>query len=110
MKSITTLTSVVLITFLIIGCSPQQDQPSSVQTVNGTYIYTETGGVHSSITISDSNWYGALKICTHCDTERQSGFVRDNKLYDSSGYIQVGTISNGTVRMRLGSGTATHKK
>lgn len=102
--------STLFILLLAIGCSPQQNEASSIQTNNGTYTYTETGGVYSTIRISDSNWYGSLKICNNCDTERQTGVVRDNKLYDESGFIQVGTISNGSVRMNLGSGTATHKK
>ena len=110
MKPYTQLLSTLLIVLLVAGCTPQQDRPSSLQTINGTYTYTETGGVQSSITITGSNWCGSLKICAHCDTERQSGVVRDNKLYDSSGSVQVGSISNGTVRMRMGTGTATHRK
>lgn len=104
-----------IILLIIVGCNQQQEESNKVQTtitqtVNGTYTYTETGGVYSSVTIMDSNWYGSLKICDYCDSERESGVVRDNTLYDSSGFVQVGTVSNGTLRMRMGTGTATHRK
>jgi len=115
MNNNTHILSSFLILLIVVGCNQQKEEPRKLQMtsshpVNGTYTYTENGGVYSSVTISGSYWYGSLKICTHCDTEQQSGTVQNNILYDSSGFIQVGTIGNGNVRMSLGSGIATHTK
>lgn len=82
--------------------------------VNGTYTYSESN-VESKVVISGSRWTSELCILPpYCDVERDFGSINDNRLYDSSGYMEVGKINVSgrtvTVSLLTGNGTMTHRK
>ena len=66
--------------------------------INGTYIWNLTmPGPVSKVEISGLSWSSELCIPTdtswNCDIERNSGSIRDNRLYDAGGYMEVGEIN-----------------
>ena len=106
---------------LILGCgsseSSSSSSPSSPSSAsspspspNGTYTYTESGGVLSVVTVSGARWSSSLKICEYCDKSYSSGIVKDGKLYDSSGFVEVGSVSGSSLSMRMPNGYMTHRK
>ena len=66
---------------------------SSSSSPNGTYKYSD-GDTELSITIIGNMWSGTSKLCLYCDVEYDNGVLKGNKLYDSSGYIEVGYTDN----------------
>ena len=82
--------------------------------VNGTYTYSGSS-VESTVLISGSSWTSEFCIMPpYCDVERDYGSIRDNRLYDSSGFMEVGRINvNGrtvTVSLSTANGEMTHRK
>lgn len=70
---------------------------------NGRYAF-ERGQTSGSIQVSGSSWFGNFKLCYNCKSEFQSGKVRGNSLYDSSGYIEIGYYSQNSITTVVGSG------
>ena len=66
---------------------------SSSSSPNGTYKYSN-GDTELSITIIGNMWSGTSKLCLYCDVEYDNGVLKGNKLYDSSGYIEIGYTDN----------------
>ena len=66
---------------------------SSSSSPNGTYKFSN-GDTELSITIIGNMWSGTSKLCLYCDVEYDNGVLKGNKLYDSSGYIEIGYTDN----------------
>ena len=97
---------------LLFGCDSPGDVGSSEasSSPNGKYTYTESGGVESVVTVSGARWSSTLKLCDFCDKDYESGVVKNGKLFDSSGFMEVGSISGEKLVMRTASGNITHRK
>jgi len=96
--------------FLACGSSGSGSSSSFSSSPNGRYTYTESGGVESIVTVSGSSWSSTLKLCDYCDKDYESGIVKDGKLYDSSGYVEIGSVSGSSLTMRTANGNMTHRK
>ena len=74
------------------GCSCNSGSSSydSEPDYDGTYYWEDFQSSHS-ITISGDTWMGEANI--YGEESYDSGYVKDNKLYDDSGYYVIGTIS-----------------
>jgi hypothetical protein len=97
---------------LFFGCDSSGGAGSSASSSspNGRYTYTESGGVESIVTVSGTGWSSTLKLCDYCDKDYESGIVKDGKLYDSSGYVEIGSVSGSSLTMRTANGNMTHRK
>ena len=89
------------------------EKEKEVVDVNGTYSYTEPN-VESKVTISGARWSSEFCLLPPwCDVEREFGVIKDGRLYDSSGYLEVGKINvTGqivTVSLTTANGYMTHR-
>lgn len=102
--------SILLLSCGSSGDSGSSGSSSSSSSPNGRYTYTESGGVESVVTVSGTSWSATLKLCDYCDKSYESGIVKDGRLYDSTGYVEVGSISGSSLTMRSAAGNMTHRK
>ena len=82
---------------------------SSSSSPNGTYKYSN-GDTEVSITIIGNMWSMTSKLCLYCDVEYVNGVFKGNKLYDSSGYIEVGYTDNNYLSVKYASQVVTLTK
>jgi hypothetical protein len=103
----------------------QDNQPSQSADINSQEIINETSGVYLfedescsiSFLISDDSWQSEFTIKTGLGSEYDSenteydiGLVQGNSLYEESGNIEIGKISNGTITTTLGEKYVVLKK
>ena len=116
--------SIRLITlFFLCSCSNgssdnqsfKSNQSKSIS-LAGVYSYADSS-VKSTITVSGSRWSGKLVIITgfgssydNSNASYSSGIVKDGKLYDDSGYIELGSVNGTSLTMPIGSSRVTHYK
>lgn len=79
------------------------ESSNTPETIDGTYSYSDDSGAFE-ISIFGNQWSGKTLIKSGMDEEYdnqnaqyESGVVKDNNLYDSSGLSQIGYVSNGTI-------------
>jgi hypothetical protein len=84
--------------------------------VDGTYKYSDSGG-SSVVTVSGNRWSGKTVINSgfgssydNGQAQYSNGVVKNGKLYDSSGYVQLGTVDDYSLEIAIGSNMATHYK
>ena len=94
----------------------QSSKPNKQKSINGVYSYADSSA-KSTITVSGSRWSGKLVIITgfgssydNSNASYSSGIVKDGKLYDDSGYIELGSVSGTSLTMPIGSSRVTHYK
>ena len=82
----------------------------------GIYSYADASA-KSTITVSGSRWSGKLVIITgfgssydNSNASYSSGIVKDGKLYDDSGYIELGPVNGTSLSIPIGSSRVTHYK
>ncbi len=93
------------------GCGESSSSSSSSSSSpNGTYTYTESGGVENTITVNGTSWVGTMKLCDYCDKSYESGTVKGNNLFDSSGMVKIGSISGSSLSTSLGGSSVTLRK
>ena len=75
------------------------------KTNNGTYS-KETRDGKMTVTISGNSWRGKTVIKTgfgdaydNQNAQYDRGLVKGNDLYDESGYVKIGSVSDNSVRM-----------
>lgn len=78
-------------------------QPKKPKSNNGTYTY-ETSDGYLTLTIRGNSWSSKFVIRTgfgeaydNQNAQYDRGLVNGNDLYDSSGYVKIGSVSNGRV-------------
>nr|AOE11552.1 hypothetical protein [uncultured bacterium] len=86
--------------------STTKSKPTSV---NGKYSYSEPNLIWI-INVYGSSWSGESKFCQYCDVEFARGIVKGNKLYDPSGYIDIGYISGNTLYFQVPTGIVEFSK
>ena len=86
------------------------------ETIDGTYTYSDNSGAFE-ISIFGSQWSGKTTINSgmgeeydNQNAQYESGVVKDNNLYDSSGLSQIGYVSNGTISTTIGGQRITLRK
>ena len=79
--------------------------------VNGTY--TNSSG-ESSIIVSEASWSGKIVIETgfgsaydQQNAQYSNGIIKDDDLYDESGYMKIGYINNNSLTTTLGGQSIT---
>ena len=79
----------------------QETQESSAheESIDGVYSYTEPN-FEAIITISGSSWSGRTSL--YSSTEYDRGLVNGTDLYDESGFVRIGYVSNGRIVTSLG--------
>jgi hypothetical protein len=114
--------SIVMFTFFAFGCGGSDGSGSSSKSsytttsINGTYKYSDSGG-SSTVTVSGNTWSAKSVINSgfgssydNSQAQYSNGVVKNGKLYDSSGYVQVGSVDGSSLEIAIGSGMATHYK
>ena len=116
-KSIVFLCSIYLVT----SCTDVNNNSSGTtnesSSVNGVYTY-DGNDATSRVTVSSNSWSGKVIIKTgfgedydNSSASYSNGKVKDGKLYDESGYIELGSANGSTLTISVGSaGTLTHYK
>ena len=97
----------VILFFGLMMFSCANDSASSANTtetqtsdsIDGTYSYEETDFL-TSITIRGSRWTG--KTTLYGSSEYDSGLMKGNDLYDSSGLVEIGYVSGKTISTSMG--------
>jgi len=94
----------------------QSSKPNKQKSINGVYSYADSS-VKSTITVSGSRWRGKLVLITgfgssydNSDASYSSGIVKDGKLYDDSGHIELGSVNGTSLTRPIGSSRVTHYK
>ncbi len=109
-----------ILTFFLCSCGGGSSESGSSghqqKSINGTYTYSDNSA-ESSVVVSGSTWYGTLVIKTgisdsydNSNASYSSGIVRDGKLYDDSGYIELGSVNGSSLTIPVGSSRVTHYK
>jgi hypothetical protein len=118
-----------IIAFMVIGCRNNSsneniDQSaisnSSVETIseniNGTY-YLENNSVSLEITVSGNTWVGKTLIKTGFgdaydseNAEYQNGIMKENNLYDDSGYVKIGYVHGSSLTTTVSGQSVTLSK
>ena len=114
--------SILMFTFFAFGCGGSDGSGSSsnssytTTSINGTYKYSDSGG-SSTVTVSGNTWSAKSVINSgfgssydNGQAQYSNGVVKNGKLYDSSGYVQVGSVDGSSLEIAIGSGMATHYK
>mgnify|MGYP001209762500 CR=1 FL=1 len=114
--------SILMFTFFAFGCGGSDGSGSSSKSsytttsINGTYKYSDSGG-SSTVTVSGNTWSAKSVINSgfgssydNSQAQYSNGIVKNGKLYDSSGYVQVGSVDGSSLEIAIGSGMATHYK
>ena len=90
--------------------------PNKQKSLSGVYSYSDSS-VKSTISVSGSRWSGKLVIITgfgssydNSNASYSSGIVKDGKLFDDSGYIELGSVDGTSLTMPIGSSRVTHYK
>lgn len=98
------------------GPSGSSSKSSYTTSVNGTYKYSDSGG-SSTVTVSGNRWSAKLVYNSgfgssydNSQAQYSNGVVKNGKLYDSSGYVQVGSVDGYSLEIAVGSRMATHYK
>ena len=90
--------------------TPNNVKKSVVQTegVSGIYKYSDSS-VKSTVTVSSTSWRGKLVIVTgfgdsydNSNASFSNGMVKNGKLYDSSGYVQIGSVNGRSLSFNSG--------
>jgi hypothetical protein len=84
-----------------------EESPRYEESIDGSYSYTEPN-FEAFITISGSSWTGRTTL--YGNTEYDRGIVNETDLYDDSGYIRIGYVSNGSIVTSLGGQSVTLDK
>lgn len=71
------------------------------QSINGTYN-VNSGQFRGTITVYGDSWSGSIKLCDHCETTYDSGSIQNGRLYDNTGYIDIGYVSGNIVTTTFG--------
>ena len=94
----------------------QSPKPNKQKSINEVYSYADSS-VKSTITVSGSRWSGKLVIITGLGSSYDdsnasygSGIVKQGKLYDDSGYIELGSVNGTSLTIPIGSSRVTHYK
>ena len=114
--------SIVIFTFFTFGCGSSDGSGSSSKSlntstsINGTYKYSDSGG-SSTVIVYGNTWRAQSVINSgfgsaydNSQAQHTSGVVKNGKLYDSSGYVQVGSVDGSSLEIAIGSRMATHYK
>jgi len=111
----------LILLFLLSSCSNDSSNTKSSKSnqknsVSGVYSYSDNS-VKSTITVSSNRWSGKLVLETgfgssydNSNASYSSGIVRDDILYDDSGYIELGSVNGSSLKMIVGSSRVTHYK
>ena len=105
--------NIVLITLLFLcSCSTgssnyHSSKPNKQKSISGVYSYSDSS-VKSTISVAGSRWSGKLIIITgfgssydNSNATYSSGIVKDGKLYDDSGYIELGSVDGTSLTMPI---------
>lgn len=79
----------------------KSNDTSNSYSIDGIYDYTSRS-IEFSITIKGNIWIEKVRLCEYCDLEYNSGIVSGETLFDNSGYVKVGIISENTVITTIG--------
>jgi hypothetical protein len=86
------------------------------ESIDGTYTYSDDSGAFE-ISIYGNQWSGKTLIKSgmgyeydNQNAQYESGVVKDNNLYDSSGLSQIGYVSNGTISTTIAGQQITLRK
>ena len=89
------------------------NQPKSI---NGVYSYSDSS-VESTITVSGDSWSGKLVIVSgfgesydNSNASYTYGLVINDRLYDESGWVELGSVNGTSLTMPVGSYNLTHYK
>ena len=74
---------------------------------NGTYVYSEDN-FEARMTVSGNSWSGVTTI--YGDVQYDNGVARGNSIYDESGLVEIGQISNSGLVTVIGSSRVTLRK
>lgn len=74
---------------------------------NGTYVYSEDN-FEARMTVSGNSWSGVTTI--YGDVQYDNGVARGNSIYDESGMVEIGQISNSGLVTVIGSSRVTLRK
>lgn len=96
-----------------------KSKKSTIQTqsVNGVYKYSDSS-VKSTVNVSSKSWTGKLVIVTgfgdsydNSNASYSNGIVTNGKLYDSSGYVQIGSVNGRSLSFSSGAlAGVSHRK
>ena len=80
---------------------------------NGVYLYVDNS-VEIQIIISEDVWNGKTKIISglgdeydNSNIEYESGIVKGNDLYESSGFVKIGVVENKLLKTSIGGNSIT---
>ena len=79
----------------------KSNDTSNSYSIDGIYDYLSRS-IELSITIKGNIWIEKVRLCEFCDLEYNSGIVNGDTLFDNSGYVKVGFISENTVITTIG--------
>jgi len=119
----------VVLCCVLLGCSGSETNTeinnsmnsnkssAQTQTVNGVYKYSDSS-VKSTVTVSGNSWRGKLVIVTgfgdsydNSNASYSNGVVKNDKHYDSSGYVQIGSVNGRSLSFTSGAlAGVSHRK
>lgn len=118
-----------ILAFMVIGCKNNSSNEnieqsagsnSSVESIseniNGTY-YLDSNSASLEITVSGNTWVGKTLIKTGFgdaydseNAEYQNGIMKENDLYDDSGYVKIGYVHGGSLTTTISGQSVTLSK
>ena len=92
--------------------STQESEAS--HNINGTYTYKDDSA-ELEITVRENTWTGKTRIITgmgeeYDKIEYESGVVKGNELFESSGYVKIGYISGNSLTTTIGGSQVVLRK
>ncbi|GAB2564388.1 hypothetical protein [Spirosoma aerophilum] len=98
----------------------QNEKPKSEQvvrpSVNGVYSYTDDSA-ELEITVSDNHWSGKTimksgfgEAYDEQNAMRDNGVVKEGYLYDDSGMVKIGSVSDGYLHTSVGQKPVTLRR
>jgi hypothetical protein len=92
------------------------EESSSDATIDGTYRYSDSS-TELSISIYGTSWYGKTTIKSGYGQEydsqnaqSDSGIIKGNDLYDSSGMVKIGYVDGRNLTTSIGGNNVTLSK
>jgi hypothetical protein len=93
--------------------SPTQNK---IETKDGTYLYSDNLLI-LTITVNGNRWFGKTVVNTGMgsdyddrNTKYESGFLKNNSLFESTGMLEIGYISGNNLTTSIGGQTVVLKR
>ncbi|WP_425290850.1 hypothetical protein [Spirosoma linguale] len=118
-----------VVLYMILGKKGESSQPSAINqseklnsepvikpSVNGVYSYTDNSA-ELEIVVSDNHWSGKTIMKSgfgnaydEQNAIRDNGIVKEGYLYDDSGMVKIGNVSDGYLYTSVGQNSVTLRK